>query len=204
MNFFPDHFQINGKSQQQIYLDSATSIYDGRIGETILLRLLNIGYGLNKYIFPPGLNPNIITSDGRPLPSVISKDTILVYPGERFSVLISPQSLMTDSVKLEYRNLYQEQLWGTELIPINIDGYLSVKDEIDKTPVFYPNPAENSVLINREDINSVFVQTLIGEKVQISMREDKTIDISILKPGAYILVIETKSGEILSEVLIKK
>ena len=47
-NYFPDHFQINGKSKNLIYNDSSVSIYNAFIGERLHLRLLKIGYGINR------------------------------------------------------------------------------------------------------------------------------------------------------------
>lgn len=205
-NFFPDHFQINAKSKSQIWNDTSISIYNALPGDRILLRLLNIGYGFNRYKFPNGLDATIITSDGRPLPISFNADSIDIYPGERYSVLLNVNQSLNDSVIVEYRKMYRSQLWGIEKIPIN-SGSLSTIKGIDRdSNIIYPNPTDSNIQlkkITREvkiyDLHGNIVFRVESEKPEIDQ-----INISDLNSGLYIIAIRNAEGKYDIQKLVKK
>ncbi|MFQ5447102.1 MAG: multicopper oxidase domain-containing protein, partial [Saprospiraceae bacterium] len=89
----PDYFLINGKSNQQL---SATDVaINADAGQNIFMRLTNIGYGIHEFVFPPELNATTLSSDGRPLPQAVLSNTVTVYPGERYGVMLNSADAFT-------------------------------------------------------------------------------------------------------------
>jgi len=141
--YAPQHFLVNGKSEQQL-ADSSFSVY-GSANEIIYMRLANVGNYGNRVILPTALNARIIASDGRPLPTEELSDTVMIFPGERYGVLLEPTAEFTDSVKIEYFDLNTQIIANTQKIPVSIAGFFSIKGvELQslKCTVF-PNPAQD-------------------------------------------------------------
>jgi hypothetical protein len=68
----------------------------------------------------------------------------------------------------------------------------------------YPNPCKNSItIINIDSIYSIQLYTLHGEIVNVEL-SNRTIDVSNLVPGYYILVIRDISGKVWKEIVIKE
>lgn len=86
-NFHPKYWTINGKAYPDTEKDPASFI-DGVIGETVLVRLINSGYEPHSFHMH-GYHFRIIASDGRPLPEPLTKDTVLIGPGERYDLLVT-------------------------------------------------------------------------------------------------------------------
>jgi len=84
--FKPAYFTINGKAYPDTENDPSTMIR-AKVGEKILLRLINAGYQPHS-IHTHGFHFQVIASDGRPLAAPYEKDTILIGPGERYDLLI--------------------------------------------------------------------------------------------------------------------
>jgi FtsP/CotA-like multicopper oxidase with cupredoxin domain len=78
----PNYFTINGKSFP------ATETISAKVGDKILLRLIGSGQGIHP-IHIHGGPFQIVATDGYPVPSGLrlTKDTVLVGPGERYDVL---------------------------------------------------------------------------------------------------------------------
>ncbi len=60
---------------------------EGKVGQTVLIRIVNAGYQPHSFHMH-GYHFDVIASDGRPLPQVNRKDTILIGPGERYDLLV--------------------------------------------------------------------------------------------------------------------
>ena len=78
----PNYFTINGKSYP------ATETVRARVGDRILFRLIGSG----QFIHPIHIHGGpfqIVATDGNPVPEAaqLTKDTVLVGPGERYDVL---------------------------------------------------------------------------------------------------------------------
>ncbi|TVY03310.1 multicopper oxidase domain-containing protein [Cohnella terricola] len=84
--FHPVYWTINGKSYPDTEQD-ATTMIEGRVGQTVLIRIINAGYEPHSFHLH-GFHFDVIASDGRPLPQPISKDTVLIGQGERYDLLV--------------------------------------------------------------------------------------------------------------------
>jgi hypothetical protein len=204
-DYDPDYFHINGKGQQQIWNDSSIAIYDGKIGENIFLRLKNMGYGINRYIFPQGLNPVQLMSDGRPLPQTVQTDTIDLYPGERYGVMVSPQQLSTDSVRVQFIRMYRDQIWGEEKIPFHITGFAGLEEPQINERLVYPNPFSDKIYFTKKISGDLFLYSATGQlKLRKKLQEADLVPLEIDKRGIYIVRIIDSEGKQYSETLIKK
>ncbi|HEU5083006.1 MAG TPA: multicopper oxidase domain-containing protein [Acidimicrobiales bacterium] len=76
-------FTINGKAFP------ATAPVTAEIGETILVHYYNEGLQVHP-MHLHGPDQLVIAKDGNPLPQPYKADTVLVGPGERYSVLVTP------------------------------------------------------------------------------------------------------------------
>lgn len=114
--FTPDYFLVNGKSSQQ--LNDTTISISADVGDKVYLRMINIGYTLSRVIFPASLNAEILSSDGRPLPVKEVSDTVNIYPGERYAVMLDFASAVTDSILVEYYNMYDNNKLFTNKVPL--------------------------------------------------------------------------------------
>jgi plastocyanin len=76
-------FTINGKAFP------ATKPISAKVGETILVHYFNEGLQAHP-MHLHGPTQTVIAKDGHPLPAPYEADTILVGPGERYSVLVTP------------------------------------------------------------------------------------------------------------------
>lgn len=78
----PNYFTLNGKSYP------STATINAKVGDKILFRLIGTG----QYIHPlhiHGGSFKIVATDGNPVPAAaqLTKDTVLVGPGERYDVV---------------------------------------------------------------------------------------------------------------------
>jgi FtsP/CotA-like multicopper oxidase with cupredoxin domain len=151
-NYLPDYFLVNGKSKSQIIKDSSLYI-KGKANEFIYIRLANIGYYMNRIIFPAALDATWIDSDGRPLPKSIKNDTILVAPGERYGVMLKAKKEFTDSVAIQYYSMNTRIVEDVEYLPLSIKGFAGIEPHINSFPIvnIYPNPAESYINIRFGD-----------------------------------------------------
>jgi len=76
-------FTINGKAFP------ATKPITAAVGETILVHYFNEGLQVHP-MHLHGPDQTVIAKDGNPLPMPYDADTVLVGPGERYSVLVTP------------------------------------------------------------------------------------------------------------------
>lgn len=86
-SYHPRYWTINGKSYPDTEKDASTAV-EGRVGDTILIRLINSGYEAHS-IHMHGFHFKVVASDGRPLPAPIEKDTLNVGPAERYDILVT-------------------------------------------------------------------------------------------------------------------
>ena len=147
-----DYFMVNGKAGTQLF-DDTTQIIKMSAGDTALLHIANVGYNSVEYIFPPEANAVTHMSDGRILPNPIDKDTLVLYPGERYSVLLSPTQFIQGHITVNSANLYNtETIVGTNYIGINIDS-LGQGMEDNKLAYLnlYPNPTSTNLQIQSKE-----------------------------------------------------
>ena len=117
----PDYFLINGKSMQQLN-DSTISI-SSELNQRVYLRLINIGFTDMEVIFPGELAAEIVASDGRPLPASVYSDTVKIYPGERYGVLLTFSSEVEDPILVNYYDMYDgSNPLFTNTVPIGAEA----------------------------------------------------------------------------------
>jgi len=82
---FPNYFTINGKSWP------GGQALQAKVGERVLLRVVNAGSFAHP-IHLHGAPFKIIATDGHPVPTAaqLTKDTVLIGPGERYDLLWTP------------------------------------------------------------------------------------------------------------------
>jgi FtsP/CotA-like multicopper oxidase with cupredoxin domain len=83
----PNYFTLNGKSYP------ATETVKAKVGDRILFRLIGSG----QFIHPIHIHGGpfqIVATDGNPVPEGVrlTKDTVLVGPGERYDVVWTAQN----------------------------------------------------------------------------------------------------------------
>ncbi len=188
--YIPNYFLINGECGAEITNDDSIKI-KGAQGEKILMRLANIGFLTNRVIFPSWLNAQIIDSDGRPLPNAIINDTCYILPGERYSIMLLSNTQATANVTVDYIDMNTGNTTFSNLVPVNINGMIGIKElgkKSNRLSVF-PNPASQSlnvVITGNMKPDYIEVYDYIGKKV-LSTPYSNEIDITKLTEGLYIL-----------------
>ena len=192
-NYNPQYFFVNGRSEHQL-LDTNVAAITAKANETILLRLANIGYYGNKFHFPMHLNARIISSDGRPLPSIEISDTLEVLPGERYQVLLQSTIEIMDSISVDYFNLNTQNIENTQMVPVNISGFISSVDELNEDSYIYPNPTSGRLnLVNvKGKINIYDSFGKLTFETTLNTNEEN-IDVSHLSTGVYFIKTTNKN-----------
>lgn len=186
-DYYPQYFMINGKTETQIPYSGA-SIFMNK-GETVLVRLSNIGNYGNTVRFPQGLTATVISTDGRPIPNAHTLDTLAVLPGERFGVLLEANVDLTDSVAVDYFDLNTGITMNTQWIPANVSGNFNFEELDNPATYLAPNPATESVTINRKSTTPTpfTITSTTGSTVLTGALRgtQTTVLIEHLAPGLY-------------------
>lgn len=190
----PDYFMVNGKSGSQ--LEAGDAILSCPANDTLALRLGSMAYTVTKLIFPQELNATCWMSDGRPVPEPFEVDTINIFPGERFTILISPSSEYDGEIEVESWDMVNCQLVHTNYIRVR-DAALNIEEfgvlnnsNISADHEIYPNPASKETRIqsaNNQDINGWKVYNELGKIIAkgYSPSSFLSLDISTYKSGIY-------------------
>ncbi len=198
-DYNPQYFLVNGRSEHEL-VDTNTAAIVAKANETILLRIANIGYYGNKFHFPMHLNARIISSDGRPLPSMVFSDTLDVLPGERYQVLLQGTSEFIDSISVKYFNLNTQNIENTQMVPVTISGFISSvnENETSVNSYIFPNPTNKHLsLVNvrgEMKISDSFGK-IIFEKTITANQEN--LDVSHLSSGIYFIKTINKNFKFL-------
>jgi|SRR4051812_43443871 FtsP/CotA-like multicopper oxidase with cupredoxin domain len=209
----PDYFLINGKSEQQLENDDAIKI-DGVPNDNLYVRLANIGYYYNRFIFPSELHAMLIDSDGRPLPKSIQTDTVIVMPGERYGVMLNPTALYIGTVVVGYANMNTHVIENVQHVSVNIHDPLTIKEneKFEKMISIYPNPGVNELFITstNKDIQDIELELInsLGQqvrknkmKIDMSPTSLKTDD---LPGGVYQVRIRCRNFFIYKKLVLAK
>jgi manganese oxidase len=89
--FDPRYFFINGRSFPET-MDHADTHLMGHLGDRLLVRLINAGYGWRS-MHMHGFHFEVVATDGRPLAQPYLKDTLSIGPGERYDLLVTLDQL---------------------------------------------------------------------------------------------------------------
>lgn len=204
----PNYFLINGKSKQQ--LDEINTAIVASSSEKIYLRLANIGFYKHQFIFPASLNPEVIDSDGRPLPKSFMADTLNILPGERYGVMLSAPISLLAKVKINFIDMNTKLIKGVEEVPINITFNTAVegRNSANKLIKLSPNPAKDLINVSLFETNessyTLKIKDLFGRvysEIYCQGNDTKQLNISTLATGMYIIETNIR-GTIFSEKFI--
>ena len=186
-DYNPQYFFVNGRSEHQL-IDTNVAAITAKSNEIVLLRLANIGYFGNRFVFPAYLNAKIISSDGRPLPNVVISDTLEILPGERYQVLLKSTIEFSDSILVSYFNLNTQNTENTQMIPVNVSGSVSVFEAFTSELSIYPNPVNDKLFLSKFTgeflIHNVTGKSVIQGSVSST---NSAIDVSELSKGVYFI-----------------
>ena len=107
----PDYFMINGRDGADTLTDTPTAI-TAAAGETVLIRTNNMGYQ-PALVRLGGLEFQVISSDGRPLPVSLASTEFLVAPGERYDILFQMPPSTDRTATVEYFDIRLARVLGT-------------------------------------------------------------------------------------------
>ncbi len=212
----PQYFLINGKSEDQLIDSSMHITFDQ--DQVCYLRLANIGNYANRLIFPQGLNAMIVSSDGRPLPEVENSDSLWIFPGERFGVILQPDVSFDDHIEVGYVNLNTLITEDIQQVPVTVNSveYINEGFENLKSYNVWPNPVkqELNIQIRFAAENTSLTMELFdasGNRIlQQSLENansdeiDMSLDLEGLTTGMYMLRMTNSSGGILLHKIIKQ
>lgn len=211
MPYHPDYFLVNGYSQQQITADTNTA-FSGMQYEKIYLRLSNIGYCMNRIVLPEAFNPIIRSTDGRPLPTPLPGDTIYIMPGERYEVMLQPDSQAVFQVPVEYLDVNTRNVLATETVPVTISGVIGREEPAAPQPTLslWPNPAEDQLWVQwdhwaRAEMQLSLCDLQGREVMQLTVPEwerNALLGVSGLETGMYVLTAQSGNRRISTQVAI--
>ena len=192
----PDYFLINGLSDHQL---EDTVELNSKTDYVNYFRLVNIGYCSNKVVFPASLNAQVIDSDGRPLPVVDLTDTVEVYPGERYGVLVESSVPVLDSIEVHYFDMMTGAAENVQYVKVDI----RVPDQVVELPnisglTLAPNPTDLELKVAFDVQNEVELAIrVVGVDGKLILSESSRtfpsghqkviIDTSTLTSGQYVI-----------------
>lgn len=210
LDYEPQYFLVNGHSDSEI--SGTESSYLAAVGETVYLRLANIGYYGNRVIIPSALNAQIIDSDGRPLPSVVDSDTVEIMPGERYGVLLTASSEFTDSISVEYFNLNTQEVVNTQYPPVLIEGFIGFpKPEKEKMSIF-PNPTNSNIYVSFIGLNNISGEVhltdasgkqILSESILVSEGTNMSLSTDGLASGVYFVQFNSETIQLTEKLIIE-
>lgn len=201
--FHPQYFLINGLSDQQL-IDSNV-IMSSAVDQIDYTRLTNIGYCGLRVIYPAQLNARIIASDGRPLPIEEVSDTVYVYPGERYGILTQPSVEFQDQILFEYFNLNTMLLKGTQVVPVDVNGFAQIDDIAAEDFSFkiVPNPFSKKAKVVFELEQSRKVRIRIVDTKGKVVYEEPMTEFKSAKNAVHIGEYLKNSGSYIVQLLIE-
>lgn len=195
-DFDPQYFLINGRSENQLAAEGIE--VEASANETVLLRLANIGFYGNRYQFPSELNATIISSDGRPLPNEEVSDTLNILPGERYQVLLSPETEFSGTIQASFFNLNTFMIVNTQLVNVNVSGVFDVPDLKGESISIYPNPTSEVLYVKGPSSPRIEVYDVKG-RLALSQPFESVIQVNDLPNGSYVLRLGDRSTVFVKE-----
>lgn len=197
----PNYFLCNGLSG--IQLDTSEKAHFSINGASYI-RFSNMGYTGNRVIMPSGLKAQIISSDGRPLPKPLSRDTLHIFPGERYGVLVRPTELVQDSIQVDYLDLNTLNVIGQQNLAFYTSDWVSVSNYTSPTLKVYPIPSTGSIEIEGfvAPIQAIKVFDLSSKRIPVELQNPSGDSSRIIfpkdfAPGPYIVIAQV-AGETFS------
>lgn len=176
----PDVFMVNGSADWQLELPE--NVVNFEPGQTLALRLGSMAYSRVHCTFPPELHAVCQMSDGRPVPP-FELGELEVFPGERFTVLITPDAGWSGVIEAEFWNMPDHFVEDVQEIWVQ-DVALGGSDIFQEALRGYPNPAND--VITYPAAESVFVWDAWGREVFSGALPDGILRVSDWPIGTYI------------------
>lgn len=105
---------------------------------------------------------------------------------------------------VNYANSQPSYLWTKdEIASYNTNCLLSVSDINKKKITIFPNPVKD-ILNFSEEVSNIKITDLSGKIVKQIPNSEKSINISKLKKGTYIITVTSKSGDLINKKFIKE
>jgi hypothetical protein len=84
-------------------------------------------------------------------------------------------------------------------------GWTGIKSLVRETAdiSIYPNPTNSTFTINAENITSIIIFDLLGNKILETKSSQNSIDVSNLASGQYLVRIQTSNG-VMNKKIIKE
>ncbi|GAB4133284.1 MAG: hypothetical protein Fur0041_05390 [Bacteroidia bacterium] len=166
-DFDANYFMVNGKAGWLVFAEPGNNI-EAYPGDSVALHFGNVGYTTVKLTFPQGANATVYQSDGRVLPQPFNADTLRLYPGERYEVILRPTTMIYDWISVEHLNAILDQPEGLNYIGINSYQHPSSVPENahQQVNLIYPNPADDFFVVESTSNEQILVVDLNGRVVK--------------------------------------
>lgn len=205
----PQFFLTNGFSDQQLKENNVKVLAEKN--EKALLRLANIGFYGVTYYFPSAVNATVISSDGRPLPNAEQSNSLTIFPGERYEVLLQSDVIMQDSIAIDYFSLNTLKLANRQFIALEFAETLTTeRNSAQFKPEVYPNPSNGTIHLKfcseqREQLSYSMIDNR-GREVYSSscivFPGENVLEIDVQIPaGVYFLLIRSAGGAMYQKVV---
>ena len=183
----PDVFMVNGLRGDQ--LEAPGQVIGVPYGDTLALRLGSMAYSRVQCVFPPELNAVCHMSDGRPVPEAFVVDTLEIFPGERFTVLIAPEDGWSGTIPCAFWNMVDPGIEDVQELHVE-----ALPSSVGEQPEFdaqwgYPNPASTSFQLpdwRGSEGLEVVVWDLGGREYFRGVLPGGRLDVSQWPAGAYV------------------
>ncbi len=181
------YFMVNGMSGSMLLDSLKEQIYIETV-DTLRLNIANVGYEKVTVDIPVEVQSRIVCSDGRMLPDVLMNNELELFPGERYTLLLSSTAGYSGGINVLYTNLSTNEQNGENFIPITIESPEGVKEAKPSIDCFIQDGVLQFNCQERERFSLVDMQ---GRLVESGYTEAGLNQISLegRAKGAYILTI---------------
>lgn len=185
----PDVFMVNGKAGMQLEDEVVWTSAD----TPTALRLGSAAYSRIRCHFPEELNAELWMSDGRSVP-VENLDTLDMYPGERFTVLIQPEEGYDGGFDAEFLNMVDNQSESMQWISVRDESLhpSSMASLEGGRALWFPNPASD--FIQTHQARRCIVWDPWGRLVFQGNVEANRLDVSSWPNGVY--TVRAEGGKV--------
>ena len=181
----PDVFMVNGKAGSQL----EGEVVWASSTEPTALRLASMAYSKVTCHFPEGLNAELWMSDGRAVP-MEALDSLEIYPGERFTVLVQPELGYDGGVTAVFGHMVDDVVESEEFLQIREESLHPSLVEDVEAPRWSPNPASHQVSLPESTGRVVRVWSLTGAVIFEGGLPAKGLDVSSWQDGVYLAQVE--------------
>ena len=133
------------------------------------------------------------------------KDTVLVESGETVRIIAKFEDFADDVIPYMYHchNLIHEDngMMGQFTV---VDSSLGITETLITTVTVFPNPTTDFLNINIPnlyDVESIILYDVSGKEIFNIPNRVRSLDISDLSSGTYLLKVKTLQGEVAKKIL---